>query len=177
MPDKLISSLILLLLFITSTAALGKSSDQDAPLTIEADKLEIREQDNLSIYTGNVKVTRGSLIITGDRIVIRSKNNSLYSVNINGKPATFFQLNDLDEEISAQSHEMDYLAGDGLLELKKEAILVKNNNRFSSDHIVYDTRRDIIKAGFEDSRQAGKKSRVKITILPTKNSEKDNNTP
>jgi len=58
---------------------------------------------------------------------------------------------------------MDYNAQHGMLELEKKAILEKNKNRFSSEHILYDTLKDIVKAG--------PPPRVKITIHPEQNSE------
>ncbi len=156
---------ILIMLFI-STTVLAKSSDEFAPLHIEADQLEIHEKDNFSIYKGNVIITKGSLKITGDKITIKNKNAKLHSVNINGTPATFFQLNDLDEAINAESNIIIYQAQSGMLELKENASLIKNKNHFSSEHIIYNTMKDIVKAGSQTSANALKPPRVKITIYP-----------
>ncbi len=173
--------LLFLVLFFLHISAWAKSSDNDAPVHIEADQMEMREKDSISIYTGKVKVTRGSIKITGDKIIIKNKNGELYSINIDGKPATFYQLNDLNEAISAESHKMDYTADSGTLELIKKAIPEKNKNRFSSDHIIYDTLNDIVKAGSTNilGSQPGqqKTPRVKITIHPEKKPEKSNVAP
>jgi len=151
--------------------AMAKTSDENAPLQIEADRLEIHEKDNYSIYNGNVIITKGSLKITGDKIVIKNKQARLHSVNIDGNPATFFQLNDLNEAINAESREMNYQAQSGMLELINNAKLIKNKNHFSSEHIIYNTFEDIVKAGNQkagnqNSGEAAKPPRVKITIYP-----------
>ena len=162
--------LIFLLLFFSSFNTLAKSTDKDAPLHIEADQLEMRENDNISIYKGNVKISKGSMKITGDKITINNKDGSLHKIHVVGKPASFYQLNDLNEVISAEGHLMDYKAKTGILELKEKALLVKNKNRFSSEHIIYNTLEDIVKAGNHKSPAIDETPRVKITIYPeTKN--------
>ncbi len=145
---------------------LAKSTDEDAPLHIEADQLEMNEKNNVSIYNGHVKISKGSMKITGDKIIIKNKNGRLYKIHIDGKPATFYQLNDLNEIISAESHIMNYEAKTGILELKEKALLLKSKNRFSSEHIIYDTLHDIVKAGKHNSPAIDTPPRVKITIYP-----------
>lgn len=166
--------LIFFCTFTLHTHAWAKSTDNNAPVHIEADQMEMREKEDISIYTGDVEITKGSIKITGDKIYIKNKDGTLYSIKIDGSPATFYQLNDLNEAISAQSHKMEYLAKEGKLELKKNAVLEKNKNRFSSEHIIYDTLKDIVKAGQASVNEAQNGSqnngqpppRVKITIHP-----------
>jgi len=174
-------STAIIIALVFNIHAFAKSDDENAPLQIEADQLELHEKENFSIYNGNVKIIKGSLKITGDKIVIKNENARLHNVHITGSPATFFQLNDLDEAINAESKIMNYQAQTGILELKEGAKLLKNKNHFSSEHIIYNTLKDIVKAGSQDSRQGSpdsqKPPRVKITIYPEQKSEqptKDN---
>ncbi len=167
---------VIFTVLFSSFNTLAKSSDENAPLHIEANQLEIHEKNDFSIYNGDVIITKGSLKITGDKIIIKNKDGKLHSVHINGSPATFFQLNDLDEAITAESNMMDYQAQSGILELKDNAKLIKNKNHFSSEHIIYNTLKDIVKAGGQYSsssqkstagKSASEKSpRVRITIYP-----------
>ena len=167
--SKLLFPLLLPLLFFSSgNPVFAKSTDNDAPVHIEADQVEIREKDNISIYTGHVKIIKGSIKISGDRIVILNKDGAMHSITINGTPANFYQLNDLNEEISAESMRMEYMASSGLLELKENALLVKNQNRFSSEHIIYDAHNDIVKAGANNKPDPEDAPRVQITIHPSK---------
>lgn len=172
---KLPAKLLLLTALFFSSLVCALSTDKGAPLNIEADQVEMREREGTSIYTGHVKITKGSLKITGSKITIKSKDGELHLIEIQGTPATFFQLNDLGEEVSAQSHQMEYLANSGLLELKENALLLKNQNRFSSQHIIYDTQKDIVKAGNnnEPSVDNQQPPRVKITINPKKTTTPD----
>ena len=168
--------LLLLVACIVSTPLSAQNTDKDAPVHIEADRVEMHERDDLSIYKGNVKITKGSIKITGDKILIQNRNGKLDHIKVNGKPATFFQLNDLNEEVSAQSFEMKYLAETSLLELKQQALLVKNQNRFSSEHIIYDAHNDIVKAGHDNEASTDEKPRVKITLHPEQSPEQTSTT-
>jgi len=167
--------LIVLLLSLSCTAlpAYGKSEDSNAPINIEADAVEMREAEGISIYTGNVKISRGSIEFSGDKIIIRSEAGRVQQIEIEGQPATFYQLNDQNEDIRAQGLHMRYLAADDTLELNGEAVLVKQQSRFSSEHIVYDAGRDMVTAGQPHSDPGAdaetgpaEKPRVKITLHP-----------
>lgn len=162
---KLLNNLALLLLCL-SVNAYAKQSDKDQPTVIEADRVEMHDKQSTSIYSGNVVITRGSIKITGDKITIKNKDGSLQSATAIGQPATFYQLNDLGETITAQSNKIIYRARSGLLELQEDAELVKNKNRFSSAHIIYDTNKDIVKAGHKNKPETSTPPRVQVTLQP-----------
>ncbi len=170
---------LLLFTYLVSMPLFAQNSDRDAPAYIEADQVEMHERDNLSIYKGHVKITRGSIRITGDEVIIQNRDGKPHHIEVNGKPATFFQLNDLNEEVSAQSFQMIYLTENSLLELKQQALLIKNQNRFSSEHIIYDIHNDIVKAGYDNKTNTDEQTqpRVKITLHPEPPAEKTTTTP
>jgi lipopolysaccharide export system protein LptA len=154
----------------------AKTADENEAIHIEADSVEIREQEGISTYKGNVKITRGSLFIQGQLIKVISKNNSLQTFLVDGLPATFKQLNDQGEEISAKSQHLEYQSESGVLILDKDAVLVQGNNRFTSNHIIYNTLKDVIQAGNNgDTNNSDEPQRVTITIQPEKNKAEKNN--
>lgn len=171
---RLINSLPLLGLLLalyTPLPAVAKTSDAEQPVHIEADSVEIREKDGLSIYRGHVKITRGSMNIQGELIHIHSNDDGLEKITVQGDPARFSQLNDANQEVSAESGDMNYDADSGILVLKKDAILIQHQNRFTSQHIIYDTRKDVVKAGNSPPTSSNDgteqtPSRVTITIKP-----------
>ncbi|VAW62005.1 hypothetical protein MNBD_GAMMA08-2912 [hydrothermal vent metagenome] len=174
---KIEQAFILLCALCFNVNTYAKKVDKEAPINIEADQLEMREKEGISIYKGHVIATKGSIKINGDKLIIKHKNGVLNKINIYGKPATFYQLNDLNETISAESYFMEYRAKTGMLEMKQKALLLKNKNRFSSEHIIYNTHKDIVKAGNGNTTSTpdtgAEKNRVKITIHP----EADKNKP
>lgn len=154
------------------SSAIAANNEQDAAIHIAADRAEVREQNNVSIYTGNVNIRRGSINISGDRVTIKSKPaGELKLITVTGKPARFTQLNDQGEQVEAESETLIYHADSGLLKLKVNALLSKNQNQFSSQHIIYDSQRNIVKAGQGKIENTTQPARVQITIQPDKNNK------
>jgi len=42
----------------------------DQPIQIESDKLEVREEENIAIFTGNVTVTQGATVLKSGRMTV-----------------------------------------------------------------------------------------------------------
>ncbi len=169
--NRLVKWLPLIALFFAPPGS-AKTSDTDQPVRIEADSVEINEQQGVSIYRGHVRISKGSMLIRGDLIHIHQADRGIEKILVRGQPANFRQLNDQEKEVSAQSREMTYNADSGILVMKKDAILVQSGNRFTSEHIVYDTRKDIVQAGRgESSVEEGDSPRVTITIQPKKDTD------
>ncbi len=52
----------------------GFSKDNNAPIDIEADELEIKQKENLAIFSGNVKVVQGKLTLKAAKLVVKYTN-------------------------------------------------------------------------------------------------------
>jgi lipopolysaccharide export system protein LptA len=165
-----VNNLALIALLVLSGNALAKTSDANQPIYIEADQVEIRDREGLSIYRGNVHITQGSLRINGDEIRIRNTDQGLQKVHVTGKPATLYQLTDKDQEIRAEGEEMEYLPKTSLLTLDRQAALTQGENRFTGEHIIYNTQTNVVKAGPRDAgtTDTAEPQRVTITIMPEK---------
>ncbi|MDI7864744.1 LptA/OstA family protein [Rhizobiaceae bacterium n13] len=48
----------------------GLKLSNDQPIQIESDKLEIREQENLALFTGNVKVVQGTTTLQAGKMTV-----------------------------------------------------------------------------------------------------------
>ncbi|WP_138380624.1 LptA/OstA family protein [Luteithermobacter gelatinilyticus] len=47
-----------------------KDHDVKMPVDISADKLEVRQKENIAVFAGNVMVTQGDMTMTSDRITV-----------------------------------------------------------------------------------------------------------
>jgi len=52
----------------------GFSKDNNAPIDIEADELEIKQKENLAIFSGKVNVVQGKLTLKAARLVVKYLN-------------------------------------------------------------------------------------------------------
>ncbi len=138
------------------------STDADQPISVEADRLEVREADNISIYEGNVLLVQGSLQINSDRLVIHfNDGRQLRLLEMTGAPARFRQLNDEQQEMLGQAMQIDYNKSESSLELRNEARFTQAGDTIESNLIRIDTNTNHIEAG-----SGGAEQRVKVFIQP-----------
>lgn len=155
-----------LLALLTWAPLWALDADRDQPIEVEADSLEVREQENISIYQGNVKLKQGSLEISSDRLVIHFNDNSdLVLMEMTGNPARLRQLDNEQQEMRGQARQINYLESESLLELIEEARFTHAGDTIESTLIRINTEDNNIQAGSSDADE-----RVKMLIQPRKNS-------
>ncbi|ORU90979.1 MAG: lipopolysaccharide transport periplasmic protein LptA [Cycloclasticus sp. symbiont of Poecilosclerida sp. N] len=162
---KLNIILITLTLIIFPSALWALSSDKTKPVEIEADSFNLDDAKKITLYSGNVIITQGSMKIMADKVTIYGKRGATDKVIAIGRPVKFNQQPDGNQGlIRGEAQRLEYLVSKDTLTLIKEATLWQAGNIFASDRIVYDSKRSIVKAG--DSESASK--RVSITLEPAK---------
>jgi lipopolysaccharide export system protein LptA len=155
-----------LLLLLLPGQLWALATDGEQPIEVEADELEVRDQEKISIYIGNVTLVQGSLEINADRVVIHlNEANELILMEMTGTPATFRQLNDDQQEILGEALHIDYTQSESLLELRDSARVSQAGDIIESDLIRINTETSSLQAGSAESDQ-----RVKMLIQPKQNS-------
>lgn len=155
--------LLLTLLVSPSLSALGSDSEQ--PIAVEADSLEMRDQENISIYQGNVSLRQGSLEIHSERLVIHfNEANDLVLMEMTGSPARFRQLDDEKREMLGQADRINYREAESTLELLDNARFSHAGDTIESNLIRINTEDNNIEAGSSDADE-----RVKMLIQPSNN--------
>lgn len=152
----------LLSLLLAGTAG-AMSSDRQQALQIDADNADIDQQHGVSIYRGNVHLTRGSMKLVADEVVVKHDGGTIHLVTATGSPANYQQLSDKQQQIRARAQRMEYNIDTGQLLLLKQAELHQDSNVFASERIVYDSVNDRVNAG---ANAASPEDRVHITIQP-----------
>ena len=138
------------------------SSDRDQPMHIESDRAELDEQKGISIYIGNVRVTQGTLGLTGDHMTVYQDGDHLERAIMLGKPATYRQRPDgKDEDMRAEALRMEYYADPERIVLIDQAVAWQGGNSFRSDRIVYEVAQDRVLGGDPEGGQ-----RVRIILQP-----------
>jgi len=138
------------------------STDRDQPMMIEADRVELNDASGVSVYTGNVKVTQGTLKLTGDRMTVYNKGNDIDKVLMDGSPATYEQRPDgKEQDVHAKSKRMEYYTSPERIILLEQAEVDQAGDILRSERIVYDVVKDQVNAGTDQPDE-----RVVITIQP-----------
>lgn len=175
-----ISCLLSCIQIATPLPAYAESSKKQPveKITIDADHMQLNIESGNSVYTGNVKITQGELILMGDKVTLDQKNNEVERITVLGKPAKYNHVTEKGEPIHAQSEHMVYIANQNKLIMTVNAIVKQLDHMVSSQSIIYDTQKGIIIAGDKNNSTAGKtgpkkngtgnNQRVNITLTPQK---------
>ena len=159
------------------------STDKDQPIEIEADRAELDDIKDVTVYYGDVIVIQGSIRMTGDKMTVyHTPNDELDTVIMVGNPATYRQLPDNSEIYDeAEALTMEYYELKSLVILKEEAVVTQEGLKFSGKRIEYDTLNSRVKAEggvshtIEDNKDETttdkKPERVKIIIKQKKKKE------
>jgi len=155
--------LISLLGCLAMNAMAAKKPDvlPGTPIHIYADYMRYELKSGVSTYTGNVRVTRDDIELTGDKVVAVQKDQVLRNITVTGSPATYRQRAEDGEYINAQSRKMEYQANKNRLVLTDKARLEQAGSVMESDRIIYDTIKEVVIAGDDKADK-----RVNITITP-----------
>lgn len=161
--------LVLLLPLLLPMAVHALSSDSKQPLLIESDDMVFDENKGETVYNGNVKATQGSLEVTGDKMIVSQPKGEPSQMIMVGKPARLKQSPDGG---GADNHglgdRLDYFPDSGILVLNGNAMTWQgatpenSEHTVKSDHIEYDTKNAIYKAGTPKSAH----HRVHVRVLP-----------
>ena len=144
----------ILALAVLSLAALSASAeraDSFKPALIDYDSLDVDDVTRTSIVTGNVVVTKGTLVLKSDKAVIKETPEGYMYVTLTstGKPATFRQKRDggPDLWVEGEAMRIEYDDRLQLLKLFDDAKIRQLEGRnptdqFESEYIAYDSRKE-----------------------------------
>lgn len=162
------------LLFFLPVSLMAQSSDRNQPINLEADSADIDDLKGISIYTGNVILTQGSMVIKSHQLTLYTdKNKDLekaVAVGAEKKLATFKQRPEgKKEDFRARSKTMIYYLKQDKIHLLNNATIWQAGDTFSGDKIIYDTRNETVVASSKKNKNGKPASgggRVKVTIQP-----------
>lgn len=97
---------------VLAPAVYAEKADRQQPMNIEADALRYDDLKQVSIFTGHVVLTRGTIVIKGARIEVRQDPQGYQFGVITGEPgrrASFRQKRDgIDEYMEGESETIEY---------------------------------------------------------------------
>jgi lipopolysaccharide export system protein LptA len=106
------SSLLLALTLLTALPAMAEKADRDKPMNAESDALRYDDLKQSSVFTGNVVITKGTILIRGTRVdVFQDAQGYQQAVVIAepGKLAYYRSKRDgVDEVIEGEGERIEY---------------------------------------------------------------------
>ena len=165
----------LVVLLLLSTLSLAEKADRDKPIEIESDTMTMDDTKNVSIYTGDVILTQGTLIIKADELIVREDNQGFQHSTSTGNPTSFKQKREgVEEYIEGIGQRIEYDGHMDKVHIYRNAIVKLGNDTVMGDYIIYDANAEVAQAMSSKSNNgeandtSKKKIRTKAIINPKK---------
>ncbi len=160
------NKLFLIVAGLLSFAVFALQQDAQQPIEIKAHTVLIDERTGVSIYTGNVKVSQGSLRLSAETVHVFSVKNQVNKMIAKGdkNKRAHYQQNQVNQQrfIEANALNITYLVGQESLHLKGKAHLIQGFDSFRGDTLDYDVKNNKIVA--KQSKDGTQRVKFKIKL-------------
>jgi lipopolysaccharide export system protein LptA len=154
--------------------AQAERADRNQPMNAEADALRYDDANKTSVFTGNVVITKGTIIIRGAKVEVRQDTQGNQFGVVTGSPAFFRQKRDgLEEFIEGQAQRIEYDSKADTVRFTGSAVLrrfkgVQLNDETSGGVIAYNNANDTftVDGGPASSTPTNPSGRVRAMLTP-----------
>ncbi len=164
-----------LLMLCIAAPVFAERADRDKPLNIEADKMQMDDLKQVSVFTGRVVLTKGTIIVRAERLVIKQDPEGYQygtAYGSAGKTASFRQKREgADQFVEGYGEEIEYDGKAEIVKLKKNALLKRLEKEKSVDEvcgnlIVYESLTELFSADSGPAGACSPNGRVRLVIQP-----------
>jgi lipopolysaccharide export system protein LptA len=168
--------LLLLAALAFSSAVCAERADRHKPMNVEADTLRYDDLKQTSVFTGNVVLTKGTILIRGAKINVRQDSEG-YQLGVvtaePGKLAFFRQKRDgKDEFIEGEAETIEYDSRADTVKFSQNAQLrryqgTRLNDEMTGAVILYNNTTDVFSIdGAAKSNAGAPAGRVRAMLSP-----------
>ena len=154
---------------LLSSSVLAEKADRDKPTQVEANRMSADDTRRLNIFEGDVVVTKGTIRLTAERLVVRQDAEGFQFATATGKPARFRQRQDPkpgEKEgiwVDGEALRIELDDRNQKIELFDNARVNRGGDEVAGDYIFVDQRSDFYQVS---SGKGPAKGRVKAVIQP-----------
>ena len=157
---------------LVALPALAERADRDKPTQLEANRMSSDDARRVSTFEGNVVLTKGTITLRGDRVVVRVDSEGFQHATVTGNPVRFRQKTDPAQgrpgawtEAEAQRLEID--EKNERIELFDKARVTRDQDEVRGDYMVLDQRSDFLSVSAGKGVAPGAtEGRVRAVIQP-----------
>jgi lipopolysaccharide export system protein LptA len=160
------------ILVLPAFPALAEKADKDKPTHIEANRMSSDDTKHLSIFEGSVVLTKGTVIVHADRIVVYQDAEGFQVSTATGKPVRFRQKGDPKgdkEGVWTDGEALKAVIDDRKesIELFQQARVTRDQDVVNGDYIFLDQRTEFFSVNSaKDAAPTSPEGRVKAVIQP-----------
>ncbi|MBV8029998.1 MAG: lipopolysaccharide transport periplasmic protein LptA [Betaproteobacteria bacterium] len=166
------ASIFLAIALASAAPARAEKADKDKPTQIEANSMQSDETRRLNIFEGNVVVTKGTLTVRSERLVVRQDPEGYQLTTATGAPVHFRQRQDPKEPgkeggwMDGEALRLEIDDRKGTIELFDKARVNRDGDEVTGNYILVDQRSDYFSVNNGPKNPPG---RVKAIIQPKAN--------
>jgi lipopolysaccharide export system protein LptA len=143
-------------------------ADRNKPLHLESDQVLIDDAKKISTFTGNVQLTQGTMLILGDKIIVKQSKDGFKHGTIFGNTATFRQKREgLDEYVEGSGERIEYDTRAEEVNFHTHARVKRGLDELRGEHITYNIKTEVfqVNSGITKPGDASPK-RVRAVLQP-----------
>jgi lipopolysaccharide export system protein LptA len=155
---------------MSAFSAKAERADREKPTQVEANRMTSDEARRVSIFEGSVVLTKGTLELRADRVVVRQDADGFQFATATGKPVRFRQKSDPRGGqdgvwIEAEAARVEIDERSERVELFDSARVSRDKDVLRGSYILYDQRSEFFSVS---SAKGAPGSRVTAVIQPKK---------
>ena len=157
------------LLVLASCAAFGEKADRDKPTQVEANRMSADDTRRLNVFEGNVVLTKGTVTLRAERLVVRQDADGFQLATATGRPVRFRQRQDPkpgEKEgiwVEGEALRIEIDDRNQKIELFENARVNRGGDEVAGNYIFVDQRSDFYQVSAGKGATQG---RVKAVIQP-----------
>jgi lipopolysaccharide export system protein LptA len=157
--------LVFAALLFVSFPVMAEKADREKPTQVEANRMSADDARRLNVFEGDVVVTKGTIRLTCDRLVVRQDAEGFQFATATGKPAKFRQRQDAkpgEKEgiwVEGEALRIELDDRNQKIELFDNARVNRGGDQVAGDYIFVDQRSDFYQV-------TSKGGRVSATLQP-----------
>ena len=167
---------------VLAGAAHAELADKDKPMNIEADSLRYEDTRQTSVFTGNVLITKGTIVMRGSKMDVRQdpQGNQFGVVTGTAAAPGFFRQKreGLDEWIEGEGERIEYDGKAQTVVFTGSAVLrryrgTQLNDESVGNQITYNSLTEVftVKGGPANRTAANPSGRVRAMLTPIPEAE------
>lgn len=161
----------ILALMLIAAPAVAERADRDKPMHLEANRISIDDAKKIQILEGDVVITKGTLVLKADRIVVTEDQYGFQrgtAFGGKGGLARFRQKREgRDDFMEGEAERIEYDSNREIAELFHRAWVKSGEDQIRGDYIWYDaiSEKYLVTAG-ENRDPKAPPARVRAVIQP-----------
>ena len=160
---------LLALAFSGVPQAHAEKADRSKPMNLEADRVTVDDAKQIAVFTGNVVLTQGTMVMRGDKMEVRQDKSGFRQGTMWGNLAYFRQKRDgVDEVIEGWAERVEYDGRAEKVQMFNRAMLKRGQDEVRGSYISYDVNTEFfqVDGGAKSASSKPGDGRVKVVIQP-----------